>query len=100
MLRYASECWETTVDKFAKILLGSILQQIDLVWTCSLKSSSITHVADNIVTDNRCHGRPKDTCADIINSDVNHLNMNIMDLADRMSWRKNLLTNYKPVQPQ
>ena len=59
-----------------------------------------SHVADNIVTDNCGHGRPKDTCADIINSDVNHLNMNIIDLADRMSWRKNLLTNYKPVQPQ
>ena len=89
VLRYASECWATTVDNFAKII-KSTLQQIDLVWT--LKSSR-QHVADKIVTDNRGHGRPKDTCADIINSDVNHLNMNILDLADRMSWRKNLLTN-------
>ena len=32
----ASECWATAVDNFAKIT--STLQQIDLVWTCSLKS--------------------------------------------------------------
>ena len=61
---------------------------------------SITHVTDKIVTGNSGHGRIKDTCADIINSDINNWNINILDLADRMSWRKNILTNYKPVQHQ
>ena len=37
VLTYASKFWATTVDNFAKIT-KSTLQQINLVWTCSLKS--------------------------------------------------------------